>query len=408
MPNNGYFISVFEDFELGGGPTYFARLANWFRNYGYSPVLLKREGFNTDKKAIELMNRNNISVVEFHYKNFKLHLSDNNLARDIVNSDSKVICVVYTLERYLFLHSLFLGKKCEFEIYFDVIFWGRGIGKFDFALSRYFRRITLEPIICDGHFACMDYETREICANYMRIPEDTVPVVMLGNEIKSHIFCESKFDGDDFNILSVCRMTFPFKGYVFGLVDDFSKLCAVHDNLKLTLIGDGDGMAALKEKVDSLDVSTRNKIELLGEVPYSDLEAYYLNSNVYVGMGTTLLEAVAAGSISIVASSYQLENYSPGFFGDIVSLGAPISGRFSKYCDCQKYKKYNFFNLIEEVYNCSADEYKSKQLHAYDVYKNNYSMDSTSYFLKKKESHKGNVFSSAIQKLYLLKYIVRR
>ena len=121
---------------------------------------------------------------------------------------------------------------------------------------------------------------------------------------------EPKKTSDRINILSVSRADFPFKGYLKGLIDEYSILHKTFQNISLTIISSGEHINILKEWIDKADTS----IKLVEGVQYSNLASYYKNADLYVGMGTTILEASAYGVISVPISPYTYECNASGLF----------------------------------------------------------------------------------------------
>lgn len=119
---------------------------------------------------------------------------------------------------------------------------------------------------------------------------------------------------DGVSILAVARLH-PMKEYVFGLVDAVAILrkegCG---DVRLTVVGDGPlkaGLIALVRK-HGLEAHVR----FAGTVAPSELPAYYSEADIFVGMGTTLLEASSHRVASVVAIGHCPEFKSPGFFSN--------------------------------------------------------------------------------------------
>lgn len=128
-------------------------------------------------------------------------------------------------------------------------------------------------------------------------------------------------------VLTVARL-YPMKEYVFGLIEAVALLAQElgRPGVTLTIIGDGPFMSELKELASVRGISDR--VYFAGAVPPAELRSYYARAGIFVGMGTTLLEASGQGLPSIVAIGHSKTFESPGFFGDTPghTLGEAASG----------------------------------------------------------------------------------
>lgn len=129
------------------------------------------------------------------------------------------------------------------------------------------------------------------------------------------------------NILTVARLH-PMKEYVFGLIDALAVLATERHRpgLSLTIIGDGPLLEQLKELTRQRGV--QGLVVFTGEVPPDLLDSYYNQADVFVGMGTTILEASGRGVPSIVAIGHSRKFETHGFFCDTpgYTLGEAASG----------------------------------------------------------------------------------
>lgn len=154
-----------------------------------------------------------------------------------------------------------------------------------------------------------------------------------------------KVSEGSFNILTICRMEFPFKGYVFGLIDLFSRLVSEGLNVTLTIIGSGNDNDKLARKIDSIEKTVSDKIEWKEGVPYKQLHSYFEKASLYIGMGTTVADAVNYGVAALPIGSYTYECKGYDFFAiDPENLGALHGER-------------DIGDLVCSIYNMGADDY---------------------------------------------------
>jgi glycosyltransferase involved in cell wall biosynthesis len=124
-------------------------------------------------------------------------------------------------------------------------------------------------------------------------------------------------------VVTVARLV-PMKGYVEGLISAVAAAVR-HEKLdvELQIIGEGPLMARLKWTAFKSGI--RSRVSFAGSVTYADLPTYYREADVFVGMGTTVLEAASHGVPVIIAEAYTKQFKSAGFFSmqEDYGLGEP-------------------------------------------------------------------------------------
>lgn len=148
-------------------------------------------------------------------------------------------------------------------------------------------------------------------------------------------------------ILSAARLEFPFKGYLIGLIDIFEDISKKHD-IRLKIVGSGDGRQMLLDKVKNSNV--KDKVELANAVGYDELLREMAAARVFVGMGTTVLDAAAQGTLSIPVSMETFQCQSRDFFSDYPEIS--VTDEFIVFESTRK--------LIEEAFMMSDLEYAAK------------------------------------------------
>ncbi len=139
------------------------------------------------------------------------------------------------------------------------------------------------------------------------------------------------------NIISVAMMT-KFKGHK-RLIEAFSKVLNVHQNIHLTLVGDGDCKSALMKDVERLAIS--EKVTFAGirnDVPKLLCDSHlFVHLPDYETFGMVVLEAMAAG-LPVVASNV----------GGIPEL--IVSGKSGYLVD------NNIENIVDKINNILGDQ----------------------------------------------------
>jgi hypothetical protein len=194
----------------------------------------------------------------------------------------------------------------------------------------------------------MDEETFMACVTYYKLKEINLQyeILRLPIVINNDVFSIPR--RGVINVLTITRFEFPFKAYVLGLIDAFKKLIYSVPNMTLTVIGYGEGESLVEQKIMQLDEEIKTKITLINKVAYSEIDCYIDNCDVYVGMGTTILDAANRNKIAIVAVGYQAGDLAIGFFHENYTRLGEI------YRDNKNKNYFRFSDLIRQV--CSIDD----------------------------------------------------
>ena len=168
-----------------------------------------------------------------------------------------------------------------------------------------------------------------------------------------------------FTILTISRFDFPFKGYLLGLIDEFAKIVEKYPNARLSIIGNGLGAEELLSKIRIQNDSVKNAIKLQGKIEYFRLKQYFDDANIFIGMGTTLLDAVNCGVPSIVVDAYKYECNCVGFFHDNIDKLAGMGSNII----------VSAHTLIEKVINMSRAEYITLCKAAHQKFEMTYNID---------------------------------
>lgn len=132
--------------------------------------------------------------------------------------------------------------------------------------------------------------------------------------------------GSRLRVVTVARLV-PMKGYVEGLILAVSQ--AVREDgsdVELVIVGAGSLLSRLK--LTALRAGIARRVIFTGSVAYADLPRYYREADIFVGMGTTVLEAASHGVPVLIAEAYTAEFRTPGLFSALpgFELGEPIAG----------------------------------------------------------------------------------
>lgn len=112
-----------------------------------------------------------------------------------------------------------------------------------------------------------------------------------------------------FEVLSVARADFPFKGYIKGLIEDAREAKKRHPNLKLTIVTRGDGFDQVLEWAAGDDFIT-----IINGMDPKDLKSLYESSHLFFGMGTTVLDAAMNGTPVVPVNHFTYKCEAARFF----------------------------------------------------------------------------------------------
>lgn len=139
------------------------------------------------------------------------------------------------------------------------------------------------------------------------------------------------------------------KNHLF-LIDIFKEIQKIQVNSVLLLIGEGDLMSAVKEKIKSYNLE--NAVHLLGVK--SDVSYYlqamdiFLFPSLYEGLPVTLIEAQAAG-LKVITSENVSKEAKLTNLVEFVSLEKPATYWATKVLECfSEYERPKTFSLISE------------------------------------------------------------
>ena len=131
---------------------------------------------------------------------------------------------------------------------------------------------------------------------------------------------------DKLTILTILRASFPFKGYIFGLVRQVVTLVSEFPKIRLQIIAFGEQENELQSEINNIPSELRSHVEYIGRVSYERLVDYFKVADLYIGMGTTVLDAANHGLPVLVVNSYTYESESFGYFSDNPTELAAMNG----------------------------------------------------------------------------------
>lgn len=210
------------------------------------------------------------------------------------------------------------------------------------ANSYYIKKL----IECDSFYS-MDEQCKHLLESLLSIEIDEERILRLPYDLS--VEKKEKLNSrKDQTISTICRMEFPFKGYVVGLIKYFEKIGKQYPDLHLVIIGKGEGEKEIKTLVSRIPENIRERIHIIGNIPYEKLCDILRKTTLYVGMGTTILDAVKYNCLAVVAAAYSMELEVEGLF-----LEYPTNLGFNS----GTYKTTNFDEIVKRVLELTPQEY---------------------------------------------------
>lgn len=328
-------IFTYTNFILGGAETLVLRMSEWLICNGIKVYIICDFIDNLIKKECEEKG------IQIYVSNKKRKVLTLILKKE---AEKKKIVINFFLEEYINYETL--KNKFEFYNFLYVVHpYNTIVGKnLPVSISKIYIKVYKKLFIEmyeKGNIIYMDeecikatesYYSLNFCKAYKTITRLPIKLQSVDTPIKK----------EKFNILTISRFEFPFKGYILGLIEDFELLEKQYPQITLTIIGDGKDKEEVFHKIKKLDKRIQKKINLVGNVPYNELNIYFNLASVYVGMGTTLLDALNMKLPVIPVLGYTYQNLSPGFFYEVpFFLGAD-------YCDYNS-KTLKTLTLLKKV-----------------------------------------------------------
>lgn len=358
---------------VGGTETLILRLLKWYSEHGLRVILLTIEPIvdNALLQDINEIERLECYVIDNKTSEF---VNKENLRLELSESEIVYVNTQFFPEFFKCFVLLNFKYKCQFKFSIYIVHYYSAYMSRVLALS--FGKILMKRLIDTNKIFFMDEETARYSLSFYKLASLN-SYVTLRLPIQIHEFEHFVRKNEKFNILAIARYEFPFKGYLLGLIEAFKKIKAVRDDVSLTIIGYGEGELKLRQKILELPSEIKSDVTLVGKVQYSCLQEYINRSNVYVGMGTTILDVANHNKVCIVVPSYQETESAHGFFHDNHSvLGSVYDSRYS-------YKLLH--EMILSLMSLSKNEYYELECISKQKLRDYYDIDKIAPFLINKK-----------------------
>jgi len=209
----------------------------------------------------------------------------------------------------------------------------------------YFRAIQKNLVreMCPSNIFYMNEAVKLETVNHLGVNDRDNDIIPLGVDLSIYRNCEPNFKSN--KIVSIGRLV-DFKTYNEAIIknlDLINERC--NRDFEFHIYGDGP----LRLDLEQLAVNQKSKIVFHGGVEYQRLPRIFEDAFVFVGVGTTIIEASAAGVPSILGTGDFSSMSSYGFFSD--------NDNYLVGEKCQNGITTPFIDLFEDICSCDHDAY---------------------------------------------------
>ena len=256
--------------------------------------------------------------------------------------------VFYTIARALLVGSWLLGRagfqrtKTVLGAYQTEIFCQED--KRDCYHQRLVRRLVTQDIpaqsIIFGNTAGRDYHAAKL-----GIDLSESPVIRLFVDVEKYTF-KDRSTLPRKKIVSIGRITY-FKTYNFTMLPVIKNLVAKGHDVEWHVYGDGEQLDEFKQTI--VTQGLENRVFAHGSLKYSQFEQVLDDAFLFVGSGTSLIEAAACGVPALTTIEYAKEADTYGFICDIEGYNLIEPGLDKKVFKLEE-KIIEIINLDHEQY----------------------------------------------------------
>lgn len=309
-------------------------------------------------------------------------LLEKHLKRDLQQGEIQVINFI--TNQYLSVEKVKYRNKLDFvniiySIHPATFYKGTGIGNSilkNRVIKRY--RKTIQKMNTNGFVVFMDQDNIDKTETYYSMRFEKTPHIqalpMICHPMDKNAL-EEKLDESYGGriIVSACRADFPYKGYLFGLIDDFVKLSQTYENLSLVIVcsGDPEDVERVRTKIAEVPEKYRGSIHFHHWMEYQELLKLIATAYLYVGMGTGVLDSALAYVPSIAVKYDTYDN-----LADCMFYEKPGYVVADEHCTA------GAIHVMEKALHFSRREYGQVAVKCFEEAKRLYDMDSFFYYIK--------------------------
>lgn len=357
----------------GGTGTLSLRLIKHIHSLGVHCVYICCE--NNDPKTYNLICAEADVVVCEADKKYHAHFER------LKGKYSSFVCLTYSLEEYMAINAL----RVSFDSIKRVVYYV--VHGYAFSIPPATNISIVKRLMCRV-YNCLRYRrlVKTLLRNQSIIFMDEVSVNETSKALRLEITKSvihllpmriNDYDEEVWNTLTrhspftigtMCRMEFPMKAYVIGLLKRFPLLLQKYD-LKLIIVGDGPDRLRLDKEIELLPPKIRERIDYFESVSYTHLDDFYSQCDLVLGMGTVLLDSANHNVLSIPVTPYTYD--------------LKVTSLFLENPDwlCVKGEEHDFEIILDSLLTMPQESFNQLVRKQYENVKSLYEINDFTHFL---------------------------
>lgn len=350
---------------LGGSQTLMLRMATWLRTHNINVCIICDS--DTNEEIVTELRKIDVRIEVCKTEAFKV-------IANILKEYTDLLVINFGFGRYLNVECIKKKYNIQFNnIIYDIIpiTFLKGSGfKSNFLRNhakRKYLKILLRMVKNGAVLSQEETNNKSVCSYFGIKLSDYNPkmlrIPMVCNPLANHELIIK--DGYSSSIiLTAARADFPFKGYMIGLVDEFEKIKKSVKNAKLKIYSDGGDIEVLREKINSVSTGIQKDIELCGWISYIELYSELKKCKMYIGLGSSLMDAAL--------------NYKPSIVASYNTTKCVTAGTFADNPNCIGTKEDDLPTaaiLIEKIFSMTSEQYRDLCQKNFNAVYDNYNID---------------------------------
>ncbi|MCD9526025.1 glycosyltransferase [Photobacterium carnosum] len=337
------FVFVTCRLVMGGNEILIKKMSEWLLENGHDVDIITAQGGYLEDKMPVKAGVHVLGSFNFGSACVPLYPYNKKIKKIFKNAD---VLMGFSSGGHYFTYSLYKRYKCKGKLISGVFHPNTGVGE-----MKYFNSI-FENSIFHGNRIYMNQAIIDDHSSQGLNTDDvkcwSLPVI---GELKTSDLNE-KFNS--IKLLSIGRLT-KFKTYNLYMIPIIRNLIDMGFNVEWHIIGDDEENT--REPVKDLmfneieKLGLEENIKILGVVEYDQLSKYLSTSKIFIGMGTSAIEACSNGIPTICAIVDDEKGLSYGYLWDQPHgcVGEKLVG---------KNPTNNVANMISNILEMPIDEYK--------------------------------------------------
>lgn len=337
-----------KDLLVGGTELLIERVGREFQKQGYSIGII----YSSVTEDIE----RRYSRLAFDMK--QVRIWENSKSYRFLYTKEEQGVITFAVDDFcnIYTNSFKNIKTLLYTVYFDqLLVGGKTRGKLGLNAVKTLTGSLLSCLMNTNNIVCMDehtiHNTYEYYGTNLKIKQSNIRIIRIPVDIVNfdvEVLKNRAKRKDKLKILTIARADFPWKGYMLGLIN-YVKKFGEEKNLYLHIVTYGPGESEIKNLYKGLEEDIKARITIQGKTEYEELELLYGDSVVYVGQGTTVLDAAQRGLLTIPVVPDTYEVLSDDFFHDNPTRVTVVHNTIDK-----------FDSLIDSTIKMTVEEYIEK------------------------------------------------